>query len=82
MAYGPSKGDDGKWYYCRWSGLPKGTMEDPERCLYSVHDEGMSVLSHQCRRKRGFGPDGLFCKQHGKDRFAPGIAKEYMEGKA
>jgi hypothetical protein len=77
MFYGPDKFRNGKWYYACWAGNPGGTVEDPERCVYSVHESGRGCLSFQCKRKRGHGPDGLFCKQHSKDRFAPGIAEGY-----
>ncbi len=47
--------------YDVWAGNPKGTLEDGARCIKTVwirwHD-------HQCLRKRGHGPDGLYCKQH------------------
>lgn len=46
-----------------------GTFRQPEdmtRCIDSVHDVGRSVTFHQCLRKRGYGPDGLYCQQHGK----------------
>ena len=36
---------------------------DATRCVESVHAEwGFDV--HQCARKRGYGPDGKYCKQH------------------
>jgi len=44
---------------------PKGTPEDETRCIEEVWTyEGWH--SHQCNRKRGHGPDGLYCKQHAK----------------
>ena len=51
--------------YNKWGGNPKGTPEDIERCIVQVVDS-MGWASHQCYRKRGHGPDGLYCKQHGK----------------
>jgi len=37
--------------------------EDPERCIAEVwYDRGFMTL--QCKRKRGYGKDGLYCKQH------------------
>lgn len=50
-------------YGC-WSGKPEGTSEDKTRCIVSVAERGRSVLFNQCCRKRGYGQDGLFCKQH------------------
>ncbi len=52
--------------YRQWAGNPKGQKEDITKCIKSVPDGGRSCLSHQCMRKRGHGPDGLYCKQHGK----------------
>lgn len=49
--------------YRRWAGNPKGDPEDQTRCVENVHDD-YGVLFHQCRRKRGHGPFGEYCKQH------------------
>jgi adenylyl- and sulfurtransferase ThiI len=57
---------DGKRRYRQWSGNPVGTAEDTTRCVVSVADGGRSPLAHQCYRKRGCGPDGLYCMQHFK----------------
>jgi len=45
--------------------------EDITRCIQSVSEQGRygSFHSHQCFRKRGFGKDGLYCKQHSKFKF-------------
>jgi len=40
---------------------PEGIPEDPTRCIVEV--TGKST-TYQCRRKRGYGPNKLFCKQH------------------
>ena len=51
--------------YDAWAGNPKGVKEDPEKCIQSVGDfTGWHF--NQCARKRCYGPDGLYCKQHGK----------------
>lgn len=60
----PEPQEDGLRRYRTWAGSPKGTKEDVTRCVATVADGGRSPLSHQCRRKRGHGKDGLFCKQH------------------
>jgi len=31
-----------------------------------VADTGRSVLFHQCYKKRGHGPNGIYCRQHAK----------------
>lgn len=49
--------------YGQWAGNPKGTPEDPRRCISLVYS-GRAMTSAQCSRKRGFGPGGLYCKQH------------------
>jgi hypothetical protein len=41
---------------------PMGQAEDPTRCIEEVD----GWIPHQCSRKRGHGPDGLYCKQHAK----------------
>ncbi len=50
--------------YGSWAGNEKGNPEDTTKCIVEVHDSSRGCLSHQCRRKRGHGPDGLYCKQH------------------
>jgi hypothetical protein len=47
--------------YGKWSGCPNGISEDTTRCVQKLWG---SYVSYQCSRKRGFGPDGLYCKQH------------------
>jgi hypothetical protein len=38
--------------------------EDPDCCVANVSDNTPWPNYHQCRRKRGYGKDGLLCKQH------------------
>ncbi len=52
--------------YGTWAGKPKGWEEDLTRCIVEVPDGGRSCTFHQCRNKRGKGPDGLYCTQHAK----------------
>ena len=52
--------------YGAWAGS-KGTPEDPERCIASTW-EPVSRQSYQCSRKRGYGLNGAYCKQHDPDR--------------
>jgi len=49
--------------YGVWAGNPKGWPEDAARCITEVSD---GWHFSQCGRKRGHGPDGLYCKQHAK----------------
>ncbi len=47
------------------------TPEDPRRCVAQVSgqvwiDRQSHYVERQCSRKRGYGKDGLFCKQHAK----------------
>ena len=51
--------------YGRWAGNPKGHRVDTTCCIVEVMDN-TSLLFHQCLRKRGYGYNGLFCKQHSK----------------
>jgi hypothetical protein len=52
-------------YSCR-AIRPDGTPEDPTRCIEEVWPTDGLWISYQCSRKRGHGPDGLYCKQHAK----------------
>jgi len=52
--------------YGVWGGCPQGQAEDPTCCIEQVWPSGGTWIPHQCCRKRGYGPDGLYCKQHAK----------------
>lgn len=54
-----------KCRYNKWTGNPKGFQYKEERCAYEVHDI-VGWGQHQCFRKNGYGPNGLYCKQHAK----------------
>lgn len=62
----PKPGADGLRRYNKWAGNPNGNKEDASRCVMSVtpNERGGFAHAHQCNRKRGHGPDGLYCKQH------------------
>ena len=49
--------------YGRWAGCPAGTPEDPTRCIEQVWS---NMVGQQCGRRRGYGKDGQYCKQHAK----------------
>ena len=51
--------------YNVWGGNPDGYPENKTRCIEEVAERG-GWLFYQCQRKRGHGPDGLYCKQHAK----------------
>lgn len=51
--------------YAQWAGRPAGVPEDPALCIARVTRPRMYYDS-QCSRKRGHGPYGLWCGQHGK----------------
>ena len=51
--------------YGQWAGDPNGFPEDPVRCVAEVSD-APGWHFYQCSRKRGYGPAGLYCKQHAK----------------
>ncbi len=55
-----------KHQYGAWAGEPNGRPYDPSCCCYEVHESGRGCLCYQCRRKNGFGPSELYCKQHAK----------------
>lgn len=59
----PERSEDGKRYYGKWAGCPKGWPEDQFRCVAEVL-RPHSLTHVQCRRKRGHGPGAAFCKQH------------------
>ena len=52
--------------YGQWVGNPKGRRQDPTKCIEEVWPSNGGWIPYQCTRKRGHGPDGLYCKQHAK----------------
>lgn len=44
--------------------------EDLTLCIESVPEPGRGCASYQCRRKRGFGPTGEYCRQHSPESVA------------
>lgn len=56
---------NGKRRYGVWAGNENGQAENTTRCIAEVAPE-CGWTHHQCSRKRGHGPNGLYCKQHGK----------------
>ena len=49
--------------YDEWAGNPKGVPEDKTRCVQEVRPPPY-WHEYQCSRKRGYGPNGEYCKQH------------------
>jgi hypothetical protein len=50
----------------RWYGQHLGNVREWEsRCAAAVGSPDYEI-GHQCRRPRGHGPGGLFCRQHAK----------------
>uniref|UniRef100_A0A6M3JC16 Uncharacterized protein n=1 Tax=viral metagenome TaxID=1070528 RepID=A0A6M3JC16_9ZZZZ len=49
--------------YGQWAGNEKGVPENIRRCIEEVCNQ---YIFYQCKRLRGHGPDGLYCKQHAK----------------
>lgn len=50
----------------RWGGQPNGSAYVAGRCAYPVCPNERAPVSHQCMRTDGYGPAGLYCKQHAK----------------
>lgn len=52
--------------YGAWAGNPKGRKPNLEYCCIEVtpNERGGAAHRHQCRRKRGYGPNSAYCKQH------------------
>lgn len=49
--------------YGQWAGNEQGRAADLSRCCVEVYS-GHSLISSQCSRKNGHGPEGAYCKQH------------------
>ncbi len=57
------EGKPGKRRYGMWAGEPRGQAENIEHCIEAVAQWNIPC---QCSRKRGYGPNAEFCKQHAK----------------
>lgn len=57
----------GRRIYGAWAGNKAGTPEAITRCIKEVWPRD-GWIPHQCRRKRGYGPNGLYCKQHAQKK--------------
>ena len=58
---------DGERRYGQWAGNKKGNPEDKTKCIVEVCvEQNRWPTFHQCRRKRGHGPEGVLCKQHAR----------------
>jgi hypothetical protein len=62
--------DHYKERYGAWGGNPRGQAPDFTLCCEEVADGGRSVLSHQCSKPNGKGPDGAYCATHNPDAVA------------
>lgn len=47
-------------------GNPVGTPENTAHCVEQVWSVGILPKGRQCSKKRGYGPDGLYCVKHAK----------------
>ena len=50
--------------YGNWAGRPSGSKADPTRCAQTVCANERGAIPKQCGRKRGYGPESAFCRQH------------------
>ena len=55
--------DARKYRYGAWAGRPNGMPYKEGSCAYKVQSRWIFI---QCSRKNGYGPGGLYCKQHAK----------------
>ena len=62
--------------YGRWAGDPKGVLEDPENCIEAIYPPYENLAGRQCSRKRGYGREGLYCRQHAEKLKTRNQAKE------
>ena len=66
--------------YGMWAGNSAGVIEDMTCCTEEVYPTEGFGIPHQCNRKRGYGANGLYCKQHARmaerklTKYAPDVA--------
>lgn len=54
------------------------TAEDKSRCIESVYSGDKWDGSHQCKKPRGHGPGGEYCKAHAKEVTGMSIDNTYL----
>lgn len=59
-----------RWYGGNTATGRPSIQEDPTRCIEHVKTRDRMAIFHQCKHKRGYGKDGLYCKQHDPDAIA------------
>ncbi len=62
-----------KHRYGQWAGNERGYPYRPDQCAYSVQYHWTQC---QCSRANGYGPEGLYCKQHSKKLPKPPLVIE------
>lgn len=50
--------------YGQWAGNNAGNKQSKEHCVKGVYPSHSKYIEVQCSRNRGFGNNGLYCKQH------------------
>ncbi len=68
---------NGERRYNAWAGNPNGNAEDLANCIEGVWSSGRGSMQYQCSRKRGHGPDGLYCVIHAKEHLDQVIGTWY-----
>lgn len=64
MSFGPRTLEEClKHGYGAWAGS-SGAKYQQGRCCEEVYRDDRWARGHQCNRKNGHGPEGLYCKQH------------------
>jgi len=69
MPYNPKTLKEARKHkYGAWAGNPRGIMDYMEGyCASEIYlPSDCKDISYQCSRKNGYGPRGLYCKQHAK----------------
>jgi len=61
----PNPDENGRRRYGQWAGNERGVPEVAGYCIEEIWPAD-SFVPRQCGRLHGHGPDGLYCKQHGK----------------
>jgi hypothetical protein len=59
--------DAQRYRYGDWAGNPMGNKYRAGFCAMEVWPNCRGPIPHQCNRKNGHGPEGLYCKQHAKE---------------
>lgn len=71
LDYPQTLGEAEEYRYGVWGGRPAGMPYRPGYCAFEVFPAERGAMHHQCLRRSGHGPAGLYCGLHAQRATPP-----------